>query len=371
MKRIGITGQAGFVGTHLFNLLNVKKEVKTVPFEDSYFESPSAMSEFVKSCDVIVHLAAVNRCDSEQELYDTNISLVNRLIAAMDAEKVHPHIIFSSSTQEERDNVYGKSKREGRELLSSWAKANGAIFTGLVIPNVYGPFGRPFHNSVIATFCHQLTHDEQPHIQVDGLLKLVYVGELAEEIFRIAMEGRTADELFVPHTAEKKVSEILSLLESFKTTYLEQGTIPRMDDDFERNLFNTFRSFINHKNLFPVSLKQNIDERGSFVEVIRLLSGGQMSFSTTKPGITRGNHYHTRKAERFVVVRGKALVQMRRIGTEEVIEFELSGENPSYVDMPVWYTHNIKNVGRDELLTLFWINEPFNPNDADTYIETV
>ncbi len=371
MKRIGITGQAGFVGTHLFNLLKTKDDVMTVPFEDAYFENQERLVEFVKQCDVIVHLAAVNRCESQDELYKINIRLVEQLIKAIQMAKVSPHVIFSSSTQEERDNLYGKSKREGREKLFAWAEQNNTNFTGLVIPNVYGPFGKPFYNSVVATFCHQLTHGEQPKIDVDGSLKLIYVGELTEQIYQIAVHGKSQKEFVLPHTAEKKVSELLALLEIYKSQYLEQGIIPVLSSDFERNLFNTFRCYIDAQKHFPVLLKKNEDERGIFVETIKLHSGGQVSFSTTKPGITRGNHYHTRKIERFVVLQGEAHIQLRKIGTDEILNFTLSGANPSYVDMPIWYTHNISNIGKTELITQFWINEMFDPNDPDTYFEPV
>jgi UDP-2-acetamido-2,6-beta-L-arabino-hexul-4-ose reductase len=371
MKRIGITGQAGFVGTHLFNRLKTEKDVLLIPFEDAYFEAPGQLAGFVGQCDVVVHLAAVNRCSSQEELYHTNIRLVRQLMEAMDAAKVCPHIIFSSSVQEERDNLYGKSKREGREMLADWAQSRGAAFTGLIIPNVYGPFGKPYYNSVIATFCHQLTHGEQPKIDVDGLLKLIYVTELADHIYHIAVSGASQKELFLPHTAEKNVSDLLRLLESYKAQYFEQGIIPALSSAFEVNLFNTFRCYIDAKSHFPILLKKNIDERGMFVETIKLHSGGQVSFSTTKPGVTRGNHYHTRKIERFTVLQGDALIQLRKIGTAEVLNFTLSGECPAYVDMPVWYTHNITNVGSTDLITQFWINELFDPNDPDTYPEIV
>jgi len=371
MKRIGITGQAGFVGTYLFNLLNTKNNVTTIPFEDDYFENQMALVDFVKQCDVIVHLAAVNRCDSHEELYETNIRLVNQLIEAMQTAEVSPHVIFSSSTQEERDNLYGKSKRDGREKLSAWAEANQALFTGLVIPNVYGPFGKPFYNSVIATFCHQLTHGEQPKIDVDGMLKLIYVGELAEQIYQIAISEKSQKELCLPCTAEKKVSELLDLLGTYKTQYFEQGIIPALSSKFELNLFNTFRCYIDAQSHFPVLLKKNEDKRGIFVETIKLHSGGQVSFSTTKPGITRGNHYHTRKIERFVVLQGEARIQLRKTGTNDILNFSLSGENPAFVDMPIWFTHNITNIGQTELITQFWINEMFDPNDTDTFFETV
>ena len=371
MKRIGITGQAGFIGTHLFNLLKTKKDVIAIPFEDAYFDHPPLLVEFVKQCDVIVHLAGVNRCDSQEELYKTNIRLVDQLIEAMQTAKVSPHVIFSSSIQENRDNMYGKSKREGREKFAAWAKHNKALFTGLIITNAYGPFGKPYYNSVIATFCHQLTHGEQPKIDVDVTLKLIYVGELTEQIYQMAVCEKAQNVLWLPHTAEKRVSELLALLELFKAQYFEQGVIPVLSSDFEVNLFNTFRCYIDAQRHFPVLLKKNEDERGVFVETIRLHSGGQVSFSTTKPSITRGNHYHIRKIERFVVLQGEARIQLRKVGTDDVLNFTLSGENPAYVDMPIWYTHNITNIGQTELITQFWINEMFNPNDPDTFFETV
>jgi len=157
------------------------------------------------------------------------------------------------------------------------------------------------------------------------------------------------------------------LLEEYRSKYLENGEIPALNSTFEHNLFNTYRSYIDHKTHYPVKFTQHTDPRGAFVEVIRLGIGGQCSFSTTVPGITRGNHYHTRKIERFAVIKGKALIQLRKIDTDEVLDFYLDGTEPAYVDMPIWYTHNIKNIGEEELYTIFWINEAYNPEDADTY----
>jgi len=379
MLKVGITGQPGFVGTHLFNTLNLYQDkFQTIPFEDSYFVDTEKLNYWVKKCDVIVHLAAMNRHNDPEVIFNTNITLVKQLVAACEATLSTPHILFSSSTQEERDNLYGKSKKEGRELLAHWASENSAQFTGFIIPNVFGPYGHPYYNSVIATFCHQLTHDEQPRIEVDGELKLIYVAELVQHfIDRIEFVNQNhANEAFVEtiqlqHTSQSKVSALLELLESYKSGYFEKGEIPALDTPFNCNLFNTFLCYIDHKSFFPFLLKKNTDNRGSFVETVKLGSGGQVSFSTTVPGITRGNHFHTRKAERFAVIKGKALIELRKIGTTEVLSFKLDGDKPSFVDMPVWYTHNIKNIGDEELYTIFWINEFFNPDDADTFFETV
>lgn len=377
MIRIGITGQAGFVGTHLYNTLGLYPlEFERVPFEDAFFQEEGALCAFVKRCDVIVHLAAMNRHPDPQVIYDTNLLLVKQLIGALEAEKVAPHLLFSSSTQEERDNEYGKSKREGREMLEQWASQNGASFTGMVVPNVYGPFGRPNYNSFIATFCHKLTHGETPQVLQDSDVNLIYVGSLCDHILSKIREAQNSESSvierdLVPYDFEKKVTEILALFENFKVLYFDQGFIPELKDKNEVNLFNTFRCYIDHASRYPVKLVQHADPRGVFVETIKLGVGGQVSFSTTVPGITRGNHYHTRKIERFTVIKGQARIQLRKIGTDEVMDFYLDGNEPSYVDMPIWYSHNITNIGKDELYTQFWINEWYNSADGDTYFEEI
>lgn len=372
MIKIGITGQKGFVGTHLYNTVGLyPEEFERIDFDKSFFDDNEKLDHFVSQCDAIVHLAAMNRHESEQMIYDTNVGLVNKLIASLERTGSKAHILISSSTQEERDNLYGKSKREGREALVNWAKKNGGKITGLIIPNVFGAFGKPFYNSFIATFCYQLTHNETPTIAVDGEVKLIYVQELVSIILDEIRKRESNHQLFVEPTAVKKVSEVLALLEEYKEKYFQNGEIPVISDSFEHNLFNTYRSYIDYATHYPVKFIQHTDPRGAFVEVIRLGIGGQCSFSTTVPGITRGNHYHTRKIERFAVIKGKALIQLRKIGTEEVFDFYLDGSEPAFVDMPIWYTHNIKNIGEEELYTIFWINEPYNPADADTYFEEV
>lgn len=373
MIKVGITGQSGFIGTHLYNTLGLYPDkFERIPFKDEFFQDEVQLRNFVTHCDVIVHLAAMNRHNDPEVLYNTNLWLVKRLIEACETMNVKPHIIFSSSTQEERDNLYGKSKREGRLLFEEWATRNHAPFTGLIIPNVFGPFGHPFYNSVVATFCYQLTHNEQPRIEVDGELKLIYVGELVQQIITLIINHQSrVTSHQIPHTSTIAVSGLLNKLELFKQNYFQHGILPDLDDTFNRNLFNTFLCYIDHQRFFPFPLKLNTDNRGTFVEVVKLHSGGQVSFSTTKPGITRGNHFHTRKAERFALIKGKARIELRRIGTDKVLSFDLDGHQPSFVDMPIWYTHNITNTGDEDLYTIFWINEHYNPDDPDTFFEKV
>ena len=368
LKKIGITGQNGFVGSHLYNTLGLfPEEFERVDFQKEFFEDKTKLDEFTSKCDVIVHLAAMNRHESEQFIYETNVGLANQLVDSLKRTNSKAHVLMSSSTQEERDNLYGKSKREGREAIVNWANENGGKVTGLIIPNVFGAFGKPFYNSFVATFCHQLTHGETPTIANDGEVNLIYVQELVQVIIDEIRKGTSTPELTIAPTATKKVSEVLALLNDYKAKYFDGGEIPVLNSTFEHNLFNTYRSYIDYATHYPVKFTQHTDPRGAFVEVIRLGIGGQCSFSTTVPGITRGNHYHTRKIERFAVIKGKALIQLRKIDTDEVLDVYLDGTEPAYVDMPIWYTHNIKNIGDEDLYTIFWIDEPFNPEDADTY----
>ena len=377
MVKIGITGQNGFIGNHLFTTLSLDDSIELIPFERHFFDEGNLLESFVSNCDIIVHLAAINRHEDQQVIYDTNVELVSKLIKACENTNSKPHIIFSSSTQELKDNLYGKSKKDGKALLETWSLNSKGKITSVTIPNVFGPFGKPNYNSFIATFCYKLTHNEVPEIHVDSKVDLIYVNELVSAFIGIIKDDiKTTEfnsscfEYVVPHTSSNKVSDILNLLISFKDNYLMKGVIPSLEEPFEKALFNTFRCYVPEDH-YPVLFQKHSDPRGCFVEIARTNTSGQFSFSTTVPGITRGNHFHTRKAERFAVINGKALIQLRKIGTNKVIDYYLDGENPAYVDMPIWYTHNIKNIGDTELVTLFWINEPYNPEDADTYFENV
>jgi len=380
MIKVGITGQTGFIGTHLFNTLCLDKDnFQPIPFRDDYFGSDASMDNFVRQCDVIVHLAAMNRHADADVLFQTNIDLVKKLISAMERNQVRPRVIMSSSLQEERDNPYGRSKRIGRELLEDWASRNEAEFLGLIIPNVFGPFGVPFYNSVISTFSHQLVSGEQPRIEIDAELRLIYIDELVSRIVAYCQFGTpnmTPGKGFIPggikveHQFQQSVTGILGKLQHFNELYVHQGVFPDLSDRFDLNLFNTFRSYL-PIDFFPRKYEKHSDARGDFIEITKAMTTGQSSVSTTVPGITRGNHFHTRKVERFSVVKGKALIRLRKFNCEQVHELVVDGSEPGYVDIPIWYTHNLTNIGQEELLTMFWINEFFDPNDPDTYFEQV
>ncbi|GAB5558167.1 MAG: NAD-dependent epimerase/dehydratase family protein [Schleiferiaceae bacterium] len=374
--KIGITGSNGFVGYHLTQFLKLEEKNRVVNFKREWFHASDLLDAFVLECDVIVHLAGINRHESEEELYRLNVEMGQQLADSLARTDSSAHVIMSSSTQEERDNPYGNSKKVAREALSHWAKDSKGQFTGLLIPNVFGPFGKPNYNSVVATFCHKIANGESPEIHVDGEIGLIYVLDLVQQISNIIespeqleRESGVATHL-IPFSKKTKVSELLIQLNDIKEQYMDKFSFPSLVDEFDKALFNTFRCYV-PSDFYPAKFVQHTDNRGAFVELARTDTPGQTSFSTTVPGITRGNHYHTRKAERFAVIKGKALIQLRKIGTDEVINYELDGNEPSFVDMPIWTTHNIKNVGEEELVTVFWINEPFDANDPDTYFEEV
>ena len=238
MKKVGITGQSGFIGSHFASYVMDSDDLELVPFEDCFFEDEIRLRSFVKQCDVIVHLAAMSRCPSEDELYDTNVSLVEKLIAAMEAEKVTPHVMFSSSVHEERDTAYGRAKKEGRRLFEEWAEHTGASFTGFIFVNVYGPGAKPFYCSFVANFCYQLNHGEEPVIQVDATMRMIYIKNLCRFVFSY-VGGTGISKVPVPWDFEKKVSDILKIFRDFKA-----GQQP---DSADANLCNLYATFISYR----------------------------------------------------------------------------------------------------------------------------
>jgi UDP-2-acetamido-2,6-beta-L-arabino-hexul-4-ose reductase len=369
--KIGITGQNGFIGYHLTQTIKYKySDYTLVPFQKSFFEKENSLIEFVSSCDVIVHLAGVNRAQTDEEVYDDNIKLNIVLKKALIDANFNGHLLFASSSQEKGVSVYGKVKKASRLALEETMDSLGGLFTGLIIPNVFGPFCKPNYNSFVATFCSKILNNETPEVIQDANVPLLYVGNLVEQILEVIRDPK-GSLIEIQPDLEVKVTEVLDLLNTFKDSYLDSNTIPSLQTPFELQLFNTFRSYLDIENRYPFLLEKHSDERGFFSEIIRTNIGGQFSYSTTLPGITRGNHFHTRKIERFMVIGGKAKISLRKIGTDQVHNYYLDGDKPSYVDMPIWYTHNITNIGATPLITAFWINEPYNSEDSDTYFENV
>jgi len=366
--RMGITGADGFLGWHLRCLLHGDTTEDTaVPCDQASFADDRALDNLVATSDAIVHFAGINR-GTKDEVLNGNLAITDRLIAALARSGRMPHILFASSIQIDRDNTYGEAKRVCAQHLQIWADSCGAHFTTVVLPNVFGEFGRPFYNSVVATFCYQLVHGEEPHIAADAPLELIAAQDVAAKFVALAHDG-VAGVVRVPGHNPLLVSEILSRLQGLNASY-SGGTLPLLADSFDLQLFNTLRSF-----RFPDQVQGifdvHTDPRGSLWEVARSQGAGQTFVSWTEPRVTRGNHYHRHKVERFAVLSGSGRIRLRRLFTPDIHTYDLTGEAPGYVDMPTFCTHSIENIGSVPLLTLFWSGELFDAKNPDTWNEPV
>ncbi len=372
MKRlkIGITGAHGFIGGHLKERLARDANCVVATCERSHFDDPPALEKFVTECDAIVHLAAVIRGD-ENDIYATSLKLTGNLIDALERTASRPHLIFLSSTLRDSGSAYGRSKRDGEQLLTEWAGRAGGRVTNLITPNVYGAGCKPFFNSVVATFCHQLTHGEQPTVIQDRDVEFIHVSQLVDRIAEQCLRpaGHDASQRVAP-TMRMTVRQLLDTLQGFRDDYFVRRVVPDLTDPIRASLYTTYLSYLEPADhIHPTEVHR--DDRGELFEIIRLANAGQIFFSTTRPGVVRGNHYHRRKIEWFCVVKGEAIIRLRRIGRRDVHEFRVSGNQPRFISIPVFHTHHIENVGDGELLTMFWCNEILDRNDIDTYFEKV
>lgn len=351
--KVGITGQGGFIGTHLFNTLHFKENIILIPFEDAFFNELDKLEKFVGECDCIVHLAALNRHRNQQVIYDTNIKLVKDLIYACERTDSKTHIIFSSSSQENLDNVYGKSKREGRELFEKWALKKNSRFTGFIIPNVFGPYGNPFYNSVVATFCYQLTHNEEPKIDIDGNLKLIYVNNLADEFYKAIIDDNRNELIktkLVNHDSEAKVTEILKTLNYFKEKYFDNGIIPKINNEFEYNLFNTFLCFTQVEK-YPIKVDPT-DVKG-WKELLTSEIGGRLEYIELDKEEVKEISFSSNGMYRLVVF-GLGEIEVSKVNSELKNLSMLDVEDVSIVDIPVWKNCTIKNKSSEILRILKW-----------------
>lgn len=367
--KIGVTGGKGFIGWHLRCYLKTLKQVQEVRIADrAVFESPSELKTFIEGLDAVVHLAGVNRA-SDDELLSGNTQPALALVDALMVSQTNLNIVYASSTYaESATQAYGSGKAEAGKILTDWGSSTDNRVVNMIIPHVFGEYGRPFYNSAMATFCHQIISGEKINVNAEGQLELVHVQDLVENIFQAIEDGTQGD----VRVKGNKISVVdaVKRLTALHEEYLIYNRLPDLSDKFERNLFNSLRSFISNDAhvLTPV---KHVDDRGWLVETVKAGSGGQCFVSTTKPGITRGNHFHRRKVERFFVLQGKAEIKLRKLLTDNVITYCLNGDEPSFVDIPTLNTHSITNVGDQELITLFWSDEFFDAQNPDTYFESV
>ena len=355
--KIGITGGDGFIGYHTYYNLKYTTDWDVVKLDRAFYNDKR-----IKECDWVIHLAGMNRGD-EDEIYKANIDLTQLLL---DSVKIGCNIIFSSSTQVELNNSYGDCKLECEQMIQLWCQQYGGKFHNLRIPNVFGPFCKPNYNSFVATFCYNLCNGKDIKVTNDDTVNLVYVNDVVEE-FKNCIDGKTQSF----KTTEMTVSDVSELLTYFSNCYFDDGRIPDLNNNFDRNLFNTFISYIpNDKRLLKTELHG--DERGSLTELTKVDSSeGQVFFSTTNKGYVRGQHFHMRKFERFCVVDGKAIIRIRKMGSDEVCEYEVSGDDIKVIDMPVLHTHNLENIGNNKLTTVFWISEIYDDKNPDTFFEEI
>lgn len=364
--RIGITGASGFLGWHTRVFLHVTKAHDVVPVGRGEFGDAGTLRDKLAQCDAVIHLAGMNRGE-DTSVRNVNEALARSLTEALADTGSAPHIVFANSTHSTRGTAYGESKRNAAATLGSWAERRGARFTNLIIPHIFGECGRPFYNSAVATFCHQLAHGETPSIIEDGELELIHAQDVARTAVREIEAGRKGEVRLAGR--RMSVSTVLDRLTAMAQTYRRQ-IIPAFSDSFDLDLFNSLRSYL-YPQAYPVDLAVRTDPRGGLFEAVKTLHGGQCFISSTRPGITRGNHCHFRKIERFLVLQGEAVIRIRRMLTEDAVDFRVSGARPGYIDMPTLHTHSIANVGSGELVTLFWANEIFDPEHPDTYPEAV
>jgi len=347
--KIAITGEQGFLGYHLTQYYKWVKKFEIISLGRNYLDNISLLRE----CDLLIHCAGVNRGDN---VYQGNVSLAKNLVKALKTHNISVDIKFTSSIQEDLNSEYGKSKKTSKQILKVYCSEVGTKFESYKIPNIFGPFGKPNYNSFINTFCYNLINNISIKYN-DNVVPLCYVYDVIHSI-------DTNTEFNI---TEISVKDVYYKLKNFYDKYSE-GIIPNLDSDFDKNLFNTYRSFAPTTFIF----KRHIDDRGYLVELVKgKRSETQIFFSVTKPNITRGNHFHFTKVERFCVLSGTAKISMRKVGSPKKTTYIIKGEDNKVIDMPILYTHNITNIGNEDLICVFWVNEIFNPNKPDTFYETV
>jgi UDP-2-acetamido-2,6-beta-L-arabino-hexul-4-ose reductase len=344
---------------------------------------------YLKDADFIFHLAGVNRPERPEEFEEVNADLTREMADALIATGRHPTIVLSSSTQAELDNPYGVSKKKAEDVLRDYAAQTGAGVCIFRLPGVFGKWCRPNYNSVVATFCHNIAHDMEVTISDPNReIELVYVDEVVRELVTrvtsdrvtsdmVTSDGVTSDGVTGDGVTWGKVTPVFrvtlgELAEQIRGFRASRKTlmVPDFGNRFTKCLYATYLSYLEGNN-FAYALEQKIDARGELAELLKAQPFGQIFVSRTKPGITRGNHYHDTKTEKFCVVEGEGLIRFRHIIGKEVFSYQVSGRDFKVVDIPPGYTHSIENVGHSELITLFWACEPFDPAAPDTYQEKV
>jgi UDP-2-acetamido-2,6-beta-L-arabino-hexul-4-ose reductase len=361
-----VTGAKGFVGKNL--IVELKNKGYNDIFEFTRESDPSLLNQYTKECDFVFHLAGVNRPQNENEFMEGNFGFTSQLLELLKKNGNKAPVLITSSIQAEKDNPYGRSKKAGEDLLFNYYKETDVKVYVYRLANLFGKWSKPNYNTVVATYCHNIARNLDIQINnPDADLTLCYIDDVLEELFR-ALNGYPTmqeDYCIVPVTHNIKLGKLGNLIKSFKESRTNLS-IPNMENDLTKKLYSTYLSFL-PENKFSYDLKMNCDHRGSFTEFMRTSERGQVSINVSKPGITKGNHWHHTKNEKFLVVNGEGLIRFRKLDSNEIIEYRVSGEKLQVVDIPTGYTHSIVNIGENDLVTVMWANEWFDPEKPDTY----
>ena len=369
-----ITGAGGFVGKNLVATLRTAGYTDLMLFEKD--DTPETLADYCRRAAFVVHLAGINRPTDPSEFYTGNAGLTDTLLADLEAAGNTAPVLVTSSTQAELDNDYGKSKRQAEEAIFAHRRRTGAAVYVFRMPGVFGKWCRPNYNSVVATFCHNVAHGLPIQVRDPAFsLPLVYIDDVVACILAAfdgqVMMDRSATPICHMHPIhEVTLGRLAELIQGFAAGRTSLAVPDLAPDSFEKKLYSTYLSYL-PSDQFSYPLEMHTDNRGSFTEFLRSPERGQVSINISHPGIVKGNHWHHTKNEKFLVVKGEGVIRFRNIFSKEVIEYHVSGDKLEVVDIPCGYTHNIENVGTEDMVTVMWANEAFDPDHPDTFFEPV
>lgn len=369
MKKILITGAKGFVGRNLCAVMKQDEKIETYEFDLD--TPPGVLENALKNVNFIFHLAGVNRPEDPKEFETGNVGSIEEICRSLKAMGRTPKIVLSSSIQAELDNPYGKSKHQAELALQQFSETTGGTAVVYRFKNLFGKWCRPNYNSVTATFCHNIANDLPIRISNPANeIELTHIDEVVQA-FMDELDSNQSGFCFADPLPSFRISlgDLATRIKSYKK--IRTGLVlPDLSSEFEKALYGTYLSYLNEQDfLYGLDIKS--DQRGSLAEFVKSPTMGQIFVSHTHPGVTRGNHFHHTKTEKFLVLEGEAIIRFRHIETDEILEYPVSGDKYQVVDIPPGYTHSIENVGDGDLVTLFWASEMFNPQKSDTFFEKV
>lgn len=361
-----MTGANGFIGKNLTAELKNRKDIEVLGYDAD--TDPSLLEEYCRQADFVYHLAGINRPVDQTEYMDGNYGFTKVLLGVLRKKEKPCSIVFSSSIQAELGNEYGISKKAGEDLVFQYAKDTLSKAFVYRLPNVFGKWCRPNYNSVVATFCHNIAHEMPITINDPKVnIHLAYIDDVIEEFLQtlFGQELRTGEFCEIPVQYTISLGELADILYSFRKSRKDLS-LPKLSDPLIKKLYSTYTSYLPEEG-FCYDLISKSDPRGSFTEIFKTKDGGQISVNVTKPGYQKGNHWHHTKTEKFLVISGKGVIRFRNIISDRVIEYQVSADKPEVVDIPVGYTHNLENLGEEDMITLMWANECFDPEKPDTF----